>query len=205
MACPAESGGARYSAAELAGYQRALDWIFSRKRTGPITPDAIRKLHAFVFGGSGEWKTADNKIEAILADGQRRVSFVPTAASATPRAMDRLCRNYNRACAEHRVAPLLIAATFVFDLSCIHPFRGGNGRVSRLAAALLLRSHGIPVFSFEDVVDRSRSAYYRALAECSRGWHEGRNEIVPWWNYFLGLVQEALWTSSPRIERSTSS
>ena len=23
------------------------------------------------------------------------------------------------------------------------------------------------------------------------GWHEGKNEVVPWWNYFLGILRNA--------------
>src|SRR5215471_17342181 len=44
---------------ELAGYRRALDWIFSRKRAVLATPGLIRKLHAFAQGGAndaGDWK-----------------------------------------------------------------------------------------------------------------------------------------------------
>ena len=44
--------------------------------------------------------------------------------------------------------PLLTVGTFVFDLLCIHPFRDGNGRVSRLASALLLQQHGFQVGRF---------------------------------------------------------
>jgi hypothetical protein len=29
------------------------------------------------------------------------------------------------------------------------------------------------------------------LGECSCGWQEGKNEILPWWNYFLSLVRSA--------------
>lgn len=29
------------------------------------------------------------------------------------------------------------------------------------------------------------------LARCSIGWHESRNEIVAWWNYFLGILRNA--------------
>ena len=89
---------------------------------------------------------------------------------------------------------MLLAATFVFDFLCIHPFRDGNGRVSRLITTLLLQSHGFQVaryISLERLVEESKEDYYRILGECSRGWHEGRNEILPWWNYFLGVVRSA--------------
>ena len=29
------------------------------------------------------------------------------------------------------------------------------------------------------------------MRECSSGWHQGKNEIVPWWNYFLGILRRA--------------
>lgn len=36
---------------ELAGYRRALDWIFSRKAPVTVTPEVIRRLHALAQGG----------------------------------------------------------------------------------------------------------------------------------------------------------
>lgn len=66
---------------ELAGYRRALDWIFSRKRIVPVTPKVVRKLHALAQGGAtgdaGEWKKRDNEIIEILPTGEPRVRFVP--------------------------------------------------------------------------------------------------------------------------------
>ena len=181
---------------ELAGYRRALDWMHSRKGSVTMTAGVIRKLHAYAQGGStlagggdaGEWKKRNNEIIEILPGGDRRVRFVPAAAKDTPGLIDALCRNYREACENERVPSLLLAATFVFDFLCIHPFRDGNGRVSRLVTTLLLQSHGFQVarfISLERLVEESKEDYYRVLGECSRGWHEGRNEILPWWNYFL--------------------
>jgi hypothetical protein len=34
----------------------------------------------------------------------------------------------------------------------------------------------------------------------SRGWHEGANEIVPWWNYFLGFVRRAYRELAAQVE-----
>jgi len=86
------------------------------------------------------------------------------------------------------------AHRLVFDFLCIHPFRDGNGRVSRLLTTLLLQSQGLEVaryVSLERVVEDTKEDYYRVLGECSRGWHEGHNEILPWFNYFLGMVRSA--------------
>jgi len=181
---------------ELARYRRALDWVFSRKGSFSITPDVIRRLHALAQGGhsgdAGEWKQRDNEIEEILPNGEGRIRFVPTPARDTPQAIAALCRSYQEACDEERIPPLLIVATFIFDFLCVHPFRDGNGRVSRLATTLLLKTHGFEVvryISLERLVEERKDEYYGILRTCSDGWHDGKNEIVPWWNYFLGVLR----------------
>ncbi|MCK4461134.1 MAG: Fic family protein, partial [candidate division Zixibacteria bacterium] len=170
----------------------------SRKRRVSIIPDVIKRLHAMAQGGrsgdAGEWKKHNNEIIEILPNGERKVRFVPTSAKATPRTMEILCRNYRDASDDELVPPLLVVATFVFDLLCIHPFRDGNGRVSRLATTLLLQSSDVQVaryISLERLIEESKDEYYDVLAECSQGWHEGENEIVPWWNYFLSVLRRA--------------
>ena len=183
---------------ELAGYRTALDWIFSRKNPVAITPDVIRRLHALAHGGSsgdaGEWKKRDNDIVEILPNGERSIRFVPVSAKETPASVRLLCERYRVATDEERLPPLLIVATFIFDLLCIHPFRDGNGRVSRLATSLLLEGHGFQVIryiSLERIIEESKEEYYRVLKLCSQGWHEGKNEILPWWNYFLSMLRRA--------------
>jgi len=183
---------------ELAGYRQALDWIFSRQCRVPVTPAVIQRLHALAqgdfSGDAGAWKQRDNEVIEILPSGERKVRFVPTPAKDTPKTVAALCLNYRDIGDEQRVPALLVVATFVLDLLCIHPFRDGNGRVARLAATLLLQSHGFQVaryISLERLVEESKDQYYRALAECSQGWHEGRNAVVPWWNYFLDVLCRA--------------
>jgi Fic family protein len=175
-----------------------LDWIFYRKRQVSIMPAVFQRLHALAQGGfsgdAGEWKKQDNEIIEILPSGERKIRFAPTSAEDTPETVEALCRNYREACDDERVPPLLIIATFVFDLLCIHPFRDGNGRVSRLATTLLLQAHGFHVaryVSLERLVEESKEDYYAILEDCSLGWHEGKNEIVPWWNYLLSVLRGA--------------
>jgi Fic family protein len=183
---------------ELAGYRQAMDWIFSRKRKVSVIPAVIQRLHTLAQGGfsgdAGEWKKRDNEIIEILPNGERKIRFVPTSAKDTPKTMDALCRNYREACDDQRLPPLLNVATFVFDLLCIHPFRDGNGRVSRLATTLLLQAHGFQVtryVSLERLIEQSKEDYYGVLSECSQGWHEGKNDLLPWWNYFLSVLRRA--------------
>ena len=85
----------------------------------------------------------------------------------------------------------------------IHPFRDGNGRVSRLLTSLLLKMHGFYVsryISLERLVEETKDEYYSVLAECSQGWHEGKNEIIPWWNYFLSVLRRAYQELEQKVE-----
>ncbi|HME06576.1 MAG TPA: Fic family protein, partial [Bryobacteraceae bacterium] len=180
-----------------------------------ITPEVVRRLHALAQGGSsrdfggdaGEWKARDNEIAEILTTGERILRFVPVSAKETPVAVKMLCDRYRTACDEGRIPPLLIVATFVLDLLCIHPFRDGNGRVSRLTTSLLLQSHGFQVvryISLERLIEESKEEYYRVLKRCSQGWHEGKNEIIPWWNYFLGTLRSAYKELERQIETAVA-
>lgn len=191
---------------ELSGYRRALDWIYSRKSAVPVDARTIRHLHALSHAGAGdagEFKSRDNEIIEILPDGQRRIRFKPTTAKRTASAIDDLCAAYQRLVDGQRVPPLLIVSTMVFDLLCIHPFRDGNGRVSRLLTAMLLLQHGFSVsryVSLERLVEETKEDYYRVLAECSQGWHEGRNAILPWWNHSLSVLRRAYVEFSQQVE-----
>ncbi len=181
---------------ELSGYRRALDWIFGLNGDVSITPEVLQRLHALAQGGhsgdAGAWKQRDNEIIEILPSGDRRIRFVPAAARNTPSMVSDLCRNYREIREMEHLPPLLAIATFVFDFLCIHPFRDGNGRVSRLATTLLLRQHRFEVVryvSLERLVEERKDEYYSVLRDCSQGWHEGNNAIVPWWHYFLSMVR----------------
>ena len=195
---------------ELAGYRKALDWIFTRKFAVAIEPKVILHLHAMAQGGfsgdAGQWKQRDNEIIEFLPSGERTVRFKPTPAKDTPKAIQELCRNYREARGEPGIPPLLMAATFVLDFLCIHPFRDGNGRVSRLLTTFLLFQDGFEVgryVSLERILEETKSDYYRVLGECSKNWHEGKNQVVPWWNYFLGFLRRAYQEFAAQVE-STS-
>lgn len=194
---------------EIAGYRKALDWIFTRKRSVAMEPRVLQHLHALAQGGlsgdPGKWKRIDNEIIEILPNGERRVRFRPTSAKDTPGAVKTLCQNYEAVCNDESLPIPLAVASFVFDLTCIHPFRDGNGRVSRLAATLLLIHQGYQVgryVSLERLVEENKDEYYRILERCSADWHSGTNELIPWWNYFLGILRRAFQEFGQKMEGS---
>lgn len=195
---------------EVAGYRRALAWIYARKGRVKMTPAVIRKLHAYAQAGAGdagEWKKRNNEIIEISPSGDRRIRFVPPTAKETPRLIEKLCKQYERASQEERIPSLLLAAAFVFDFLCIHPFRDGNGRVSRLLTALLLQQDRFIIsryISLERLTEESKEEYYKVLETSSRGWQQGQNDIVPWWNLFLGLIRSAYKELELRISAAST-
>lgn len=197
---------------ELSGYRKALDWIFSRKRSVAFGPEVVLKLHAMAQGGmsgdAGRWKLKDNEIIEVLPNNERRVRFVPTSAVDTPVAMKALCDKFQRARENEQIPALLTIAACIFDLLCVHPFRDGNGRVSRLVATLLLVQEGFAVcrfISLERIVEQRKGEYYQVLAQCSKGWHAGENEITVWWNFFLSVLRSAYGELAQKIEGAASS
>jgi hypothetical protein len=85
-------------------------------------------------------------------------------------------------------------AALVFDFLCIHPFRDGNGRISRLLTLLGLYQFGYEVgrlISLERLVEESRDDYDDALRKSSEGWQEGKHDLIPWLNYFLSVLRRA--------------
>lgn len=183
---------------ELAGYRKALDWIFSRKAPVLIEPDLALRLHAMAQGGfsgdAGLWKERDNEIVEFNSRGERRVRFKPAPAKDALRLMRRLSSEYMTAIEDKAAPPLLVIATTVFDFLCIHPFRDGNGRVSRLLTLLALYQHGYEAgryVSLERMVEESKEDYYECLQRSSQGWHEGKHELTPWVNFLLAIVRRS--------------
>lgn len=82
-------------------------------------------------------------------------------------------------------------AALVLDFLCIHPFRDGNGRVSRLLTLLALYQHGYEVgryVSLERLIEESRESYYECLQLSSQRWHDGKHELTPWFNFLFAII-----------------
>lgn len=182
---------------EIRGYREALNEIHTHALSTKVAPDVFRHLHATIqaaSGDAGEWKQHNNEIVVIRPGLAPEVRFSPVPAGATPSAVEELCNSYRRA-VERAVAPSLITlAALVLDFLCIHPFRDGNGRVSRLITLLGIYRHGYEVgryISLERIVEESREDYYEALKRSSVGWHDGKHDFEPWLNYFLTVIRRA--------------
>lgn len=182
---------------ELQGYRRALDLIHADAPPLTITPELLQRLHATIQAGSGDagqWKGVSNEIIELREGAPPLVRFRPVSVEDTPAATEELCLAYRHAMNQGLAHPLVGLAALIFDFLCIHPFRDGNGRVSRLLTLLGLYQQGYEVgryISLERLVEESREDYYDSLHRSSEGWHEGRHDLLPWLNYFLIVLKRA--------------
>ena len=154
-----------HNEAEIAGYRDALNEIHLGYEHIDFRQSDILRLHETMmsFAGyeyGGQYKTDDNVILEIDADGNRRVRFRPTPASEAPKSME-------------------------------HPFRDGNGRMSRLLSLLLLYKNGFDAgkyVSFEEQINNYKAYYYEALRQSSAGWETNENSYFPFIENFLSTL-----------------
>jgi Fic family protein len=182
---------------EIRGYRSALELIHGRGASLPISEATIRQLHRLVRGeawDAGKYKGRDSDIIEKLADGLERVRFRTVTAGETPAYMNEMIRLWTDGLREHRVHPLVLSAAMNLDFLCIHPFRDGNGRVSRLLFLLQCYQLGFEVgryVSLERVIEENNERYYETLKHSSHGWHKGRHDPWPFVDYVLFILKTA--------------
>jgi Fic family protein len=180
---------------EIAGYRDVLTSIHASHTNIPFTVGMVlqfhRDLYQFVPQQGGRWKPTDNEMTETHADGTKLVRFRPVPAHQTPEAMEGLHSRFKDYRERGEVDPLLLIPAYVLDFLCIHPFLDGNGRMARLLTLLLIYHAGYEVgryISLEHLIENQREGYYDALFKSSQGWHVGQHSLLPWWEYFLGVM-----------------
>ena len=169
---------------EIAGYRDALAQVHTEYADMDFRQADILRLHAIMlniagYEYAGQYKAADNDIIEEDQNGRRRVRFHPTSAADTPDEMEQLVLAYQEARDNPNINQLLLIPCVILDFLCIHPFRDGNGRISRLLSLLLLYKNGFDAgkyISFEEQINNRKGNYYEALKQSSSGWHESQND-----------------------------
>lgn len=185
-----------HNEAEIAGYRDALNEIHLGYEHIDFLERDILRLHeilmsvaGYEFGG--QYKKDDNVILEMDADGNRRVRFRPTPATETKQTMEQLELAYMEARSNANINQLLLIPCVILDFLCIHPFRDGNGRMSRLLSLLLLYKNGYDAgkyVSFEEQINNYKAYYYEALRQSSSGWSTNENSYFPFIENFLSML-----------------
>ena len=182
---------------EVRGYRNALKIIHEQAAKLPVSEDTIRRLHTLTkgkIGDAGQYKQKASDIIEKYPDGTFRVRFKTVSPTQTPAYMTELIDLWNQSNRERWVHPLIAAAASNLDFLCIHPFRDGNGRVSRLLLLLQCYHLGYEVgryISIERIIEQSKDRYYETLEQGSQGWHERKHDPWPYINYVLFILKSA--------------
>lgn len=195
---------------EVRGYRDALKLIHENGAKLPISETTITTLHKLSRGeiwDAGAYKQKDVDIIQTYPDGRSRVRFKTLPAKDTPRAMAEMIELWQRGMREKWVHPLVLAAALNLDFLCIHPFRDGNGRVSRLLFLLACYHCGIEAgryISLERIIEDNKERYYEVLEHSSQRWHEGKHDPWPAVNFLLYILTHACKEFEERVGRMTS-
>ncbi len=182
---------------EVRGYRDALKLIHESSSRLEVSERTILRLHKLTRGhawDAGQYKQKDVDIVETFPNGGSRIRFKTVSAKQTPKAMNDLMKDWEGVRAAQSVHPLISLAAFNLDFLCIHPFRDGNGRASRLLMLLQCYQVGYEVgryISIERVIEQNKDRYYETLQQASQGWHDDKNDPWPYINYCLYVLRNA--------------
>lgn len=183
---------------EVAGYADLIGRIFDNWRTIKLSENWILQFHSILLHFSnkdqthkGKYKNSPNTVVMTNKDGEQVVLFGPTPPHLVGLEMQSVIEWTNEQIEKGEIHPLLLTANFIFEFLAIHPFRDGNGRLSRALTNLLLLRSGysyVPYVSLDEIIEETRSDYYLALRASQKNHKTEHEDITPWVDYLLGSM-----------------
>ena len=181
---------------EVAGYADAMNMVYDSHDAIAPTENHIKQLHGVLLKYSdkdqdhrGHYKNIDNHVEAFDPDGKSiGIVFQTSTPFETPQMMKDIVEWYNQTIAEEAQHPLIVVGIFIVVFLAIHPFKDGNGRLSRVLTTLLLLRAGynyVPYSSLESVIEANKQGYYLALRRTQQTIHMDAQNWEFWLVYFL--------------------
>jgi Fic family protein len=185
---------------EVAGYADLMGRIFDNYKTIKLSENWILQFHEIILHFSekdkthkGEYKRANNTVVMFNEKGEQIVLFDPTPPYLVKSEMYSIIEWTNDQLKEGKIHPILLIANFIFEFLAIHPFKDGNGRISRALTNLLLLRAGytyVPYVSLDEIIEETKTDYYLALRLTQKNHKTSKEDIAPWVNYFLSILIE---------------
>ena len=185
---------------EVAGYADLIGRIFDNHKTLKLSENWILQFHSILLHFSdkdqihkGKYKMANNTVIMINDQGEQIVLFEPTPPFLVKPEMQTVIDWTNEQFKLGQFHPVLIIANFIFEFLAIHPFKDGNGRMSRALTNLLLLKSGysyVPYVSLDEIIEETRSEYYLALRAAQKNHKTDQENISTWVDYLLDTLLE---------------
>jgi Fic family protein len=193
----------------LLGYRDAMNYIIQLSKEMPPHKHNLGTLNSlhFMFTkydlAKMPGRIRNGPVRVLNSESGATVYEGPDAA-LVPSLLDQLIAFLNR---PKECNVLISAAMAHLNLTMIHPYKDGNGRMARALQTFVLAQEGIldPRFSsIEEYVGRHSADYYRVLAEVGQGtWHPEQSAL-PWIKYCLRAHHWQATALLRRLEQSTS-
>lgn len=176
------------TARAIAGYRDAMTYVLQLADDPFVTisPELIRSLHFMMMKHElpkypGRWRPGP---VLVVNEKQGEVVYEGPTSDMVPGLMLELVGTI-----QADESPVMIRAAMAhLNLTMIHPFKDGNGRMARVLQTLLLAREGIldPQFcSIEEYLGRNTPEYYRVLALVGRGTWNPENDARAWIRFCL--------------------
>jgi Fic family protein len=174
----------------IIGYRNAMTFVLQLAKDPNFTFNEgfLRGLHFMMLQYDllkhpGNWRPGsiyvrDEKLQQTVYEGP--------PADKVPKLIEELVGYINRPQDDDHV--LVKAAMAHLNLTMIHPFSDGNGRMARCLQTLVLSREGLvdPTFcSIEEYLGRNTDDYYKVLAEVGKGAWRPQNDTRPWIRFNL--------------------
>ena len=191
----------------VSGYRDAMTYVL--QLTGPSNPDRprmdtslLKSLHFMMVGhdlstNPGRWRPG----AVWVRDGAGN-----PVHEAPDRDVVESLINELITCVNNSPVPELVAAAMAhLNLTLIHPFSDGNGRMARcLQSFVLARGDNVisPVFaSIEAYLGQNTTAYYAALTDTAAGRWSPERSARPWMKFCLTAHYHQAEALRRRIDR----
>ncbi len=173
----------------VSGYRRAMTYVLqlAQDEHFEYTPQILRSLHFMMCeytldASPGLWRPGPIWIRN---DATGDIVYEGPPAEELPELVQELTSDVS---SDSETPVMVKAAMAHLNLVMIHPFRDGNGRMSRCLQTLVLARDQIlaPQFSsIEEYLGRNTQSYYKVLGEVgTESWHP-QGDARPWVRYCL--------------------
>ncbi len=207
-------------AQEVKGYYELLKNVFDSWQNIKFSENLIKHFHQEILKyvekdlyHRGQYKTTENKVQMVDVKGNIvGTIFDTTPVYLTPIEMQELVDWTKDAIKNKKYHPLLVIGNFVAEFLKIHPFRDGNGRISRILTNFLMPQAGylyMPYISHEKLIEDRKQDYYIALRKTQMSFKSEKPDLILWLEFFLNIIyiqsQEAVnLLSAENIEKILS-
>ncbi len=198
---PSEADRETYSA--VRGYQEAMGFILQqvRRPSFKFSLDNILAIHYMITQHDLKARPGQLRPGWIGVRSTRTGEYVHEGADRAilNDLLDELIRYMNAP----NEAKMLQAAMTHLNLTIMHPFSDGNGRVARGLQTAVMANDGViaPIFSsIEEYIGHNQQEYYDVLAEVGGGSWNPERDAKPWVRFCLTAHYRQAGTHLRRIQ-----